>query len=461
MSTQHLELKKVLTPIHLWGLGVGIVISGSYFGWNYGLAESGFVGMLIATAIIGIMYTTLCLSLAELSTIMPHAGGAYSFARRAMGPLGGYLTGVGVILEFTIGTAVFTAGAGYYVNFLIPEINPIFAAAFLYVFFFIVHILGVKEFATLEMVLVSIAVGMLIVFAIYGLPNIETTNLFGGSLIPGGISGIWAALPYAMWLYICMEMLPMLSEEARDPVKDMPKGIMSAIITLIILAFLVVTITVGLGGNQATSLEENPLSYALSAGISQNLWVVDAIAIVGLFALISSLAGSVLAYSRQVFSLSRSGYLPQFLSQLHKTRRTPYMAIVLPGTIGFIFVLMFDPDKLILIATFGALVSYIMMNLSLIILRKKEPNLKRPYKAPFYPVVPIVCIIISTLALFSSVFGQIDIFIGSVSIFALAVIYYFVWARHRINKNAPEEQFALNAGEAEEEELNEKNISAN
>ena len=157
MSTENLELKKVLTPIHLWGLGVGIVISGSYFGWNYGLAEAGFVGMLIATAIIGLLYTTLCFSLAELATIMPHAGGGYAFARRAMGPLGGYLTGVGVALEFAVGTAVFTSGAGYYVNFLIPAINPIVAAAVLYIFFFALHILGVKEFATVEMILVTIA----------------------------------------------------------------------------------------------------------------------------------------------------------------------------------------------------------------------------------------------------------------------------------------------------------------
>ncbi|WP_409300575.1 ethanolamine permease [Peribacillus sp. SCS-155] len=443
MSTdnKNLELKKVLTPIHLWGLGVGIVISGSYFGWNFGLAESGFVGMVIATAIIGIMYTTLCLSLAELSTIMPHAGGAYAFARRAMGPLGGYLTGVGVILEFAVGTAVFTSGAGYYVNFLIPEINPIAAAAFLYVFFFIIHILGVKEFATIEMILVTVSVLFLIIFAFYGVPHISSEKLFSGELIPGGFSGVWAALPYAMWLYICMEMLPMLSEECKNPVKDMPRGIMSAIITLIVLAFLVVTVTVGLGGAEGASKESNPLSYALSVGVSKNLWVIDAIAIVGLFGLISSLAGSVLAYSRQVFSLSRAGYLPKFLSRLHNTRRTPYMAIVVPGALGFIFVLMFDPNKLILISTFGALVSYVMMNLSLIMLRKKEPNLARPYKAPFYPVGPIICIIISVLALFSAVFSDITFFFISVAIFALAVVYYFAWARHNINSEAPEEQF--------------------
>lgn len=443
MSTnENLELKKVLGPIQIWGIGVGIVISGSYFGWNYGLAESGYVGMLIATAIIGIMYVTLCLSLSELATTMPHAGGAYAFTRRAMGPLAGFITGVGVTLEFAVGTAVFTAGAGYYVNFLIPAIDPILAAAVLYVFFFIVHILGVNEFATIEMILVSISVAIVLLFSFYGMPHITADKLFEGGLIPGGISGIWAALPYAMWLYICLEMLPMLSEECRDPVKDMPKGIMRAIYTLVILAFLVVTVTVGLGGATSSSAEANPLSYAIASGVNENSWLISVISVVGLFGMLSSLAGAILAYSRQTFALSRAGYLPAFLSKLNKKRRTPYMAILVPGVLGFIFVLMFDPNRLILIATFGALVSYIMMNLSLIILRKKEPNLARPYKAPFYPVVPIVCIILSTLALFSSVFSDITFFFINIAIFAVAVIYYYVWARHRINKDAPEERFA-------------------
>ncbi|MFJ5624700.1 ethanolamine permease [Peribacillus loiseleuriae] len=441
--SDNLELKKVLGPIQIWGLGVGIVISGSYFGWNYGLAESGYVGMLIATAIIGVMYVTLCLSLSELSTSMPHAGGAYAFTRRAMGPLAGFITGVGVTLEFAVGTAVFTSGAGYYVNFLIPEIHPILAAAVLYVFFFIVHILGVNEYATIEMILVTISVGVVLLFSFYGMPHISAEKLFGGSLIPGGISGIWAALPYAMWLYICMEMLPMLSEECRDPVKDMPKGIMRAIFTLVILAILVVTVTVGLGGAMGTSTEANPLSYAIANGVNENSWLISVLSVVGLFGMLSSLAGAILAYSRQTFALARAGYFPKFLSKLSEKRRTPYMAILVPGVVGFVFVLMFNPDRLILIATFGALVSYVMMNVSLMILRKKEPNLARPYKAPFYPVVPIISIIISIIALFSSIFKDPTFFFINVAIFAAAVIYYFVWARQRINKNAPEERFAM------------------
>ncbi|MFJ7977975.1 ethanolamine permease [Peribacillus sp. NPDC096379] len=441
--SDNLELKKVLGPIQIWGLGVGIVISGSYFGWNYGLAESGYVGMLIATAIIGVMYVTLCLSLSELSTTMPHAGGAYAFTRRAMGPLAGFITGVGVTLEFAVGTAVFTSGAGYYVNFLIPEIHPILAAAVLYVFFFIVHILGVNEYATIEMILVTISVGVVLLFSFYGMPHISAEKLFGGDLIPGGIAGIWAALPYAMWLYICMEMLPMLSEECRNPVKDMPKGIMRAIFTLVILAVLVVTVTVGLGGSAGTSTEANPLSYAIANGVDKNSWLISVLSVVGLFGMLSSLAGAILAYSRQTFALARAGYFPKFLAKLSEKRRTPYMAILVPGVIGFVFVLMFNPDRLILIATFGALVSYVMMNVSLMILRKKEPNLARPYKAPFYPVVPIISIIISIIALFSSIFKDPTFFFINVAIFTVAVIYYFVWARYRINKNAPEERFAM------------------
>src|SRR5690606_2023815 len=149
-ETKNLELKKTLTPFHLWVIGVGIVISGNYFGWNFGLADSGYIGMLIATVIMGIMYLFMCLGISELSTALPHAGGPYSFARRAMGPLAGYLTGIGVILEYFIAAPVIAIGIGAYISFLFPAVNTIAAAAIMYVFFMIVHIIGIKEYATLE-----------------------------------------------------------------------------------------------------------------------------------------------------------------------------------------------------------------------------------------------------------------------------------------------------------------------
>ncbi|WP_240374273.1 ethanolamine permease [Bacillus piscicola] len=444
-DTKNLELKRTLTPLHLWVIGVGIVISGNYFGWSFGLMESGYVGMLIAVGFMAVMYACMCLGISELSTALPHAGGPYSFARRAMGPFVGFLTGIGVALEYFIAAPVVAIGIGGYINFLFPTISPVIAAAVMYVFFMVVHILGIKEYARLETVLVFVALALLVLMYFVGLPQINVENLFGSggeALIPGGLQGVWAALPYAMWLFLAIEMLPMLSEETRDPKKDMPKGILSGILTLIILSVLTTTTAIGLGGIELLSTSEDPLPLAVGATFGNTYWLAQILASIGLVGLIASFSGVMLAYSRQVFALSRAGYLPEFLSKLHKKRRTPYMAVILPGIIGLVLVVLFNPDDLILIATFGALVSYISMNLSVLILRKKEPNLERPYRTPFYPVVPIVSLVLAVIAIFASFFANLTFFFVSIVTFAVAIVYYFVWARHNINADAPEEQFS-------------------
>ncbi|MEK3935419.1 ethanolamine permease [Sporosarcina sp. FSL W7-1349] len=442
---QNLELKKTLTPFNLWVIGVGIVISGNYFGWNFGLSTSGYVGMLIAVGVMAVMYTFMAFGISELSTALPFAGGPYSFARRAMGPFVGFITGVGVVLQYVIAAPVVAIGIGAYINFLFPTVNPIVSAAVMYVFFMVIHIIGVKEYARLEAILVFIALALLVLMYFVGLPQIRVENLFGGegeAMIPGGIKGIWAALPFAMWLFLAIEMLPMLSEETRDAKKDMPKGILSGMFTLVILSVLTTTVAIGLSGFNQLSTAEDPLPAAIAAAYGNTYWLAQLLASIGLVGLIASFSGVILAYSRQVFSLSRAGYLPAVFSKLHPTRRTPYMAIIIPGFIGLILVATFNPDDLILIATFGALISYISMNLSLIILRRKEPNLARPYRAPLFPFMPIVSMVLACIALFASFFANLPFFFISITVFAVAIIYYFVWARHNINTDAPEEQFS-------------------
>lgn len=441
---QNVELARTLTPFNLWVIGVGIVISGNFFGWNFGLASSGYVGMLIAVGFMAIMYTFMSFGISELSTALPYAGGPYSFARRAMGPFVGFITGTGVVLQYFIAAPVVAIGIGAYVNFLFPSVNSIVSAAFIYVFFMIVHIVGVKEYARLETILVFIALALLVLMYFVGLPQIRVENLFGAEglpMIPGGFKGVWAALPYAMWLFLAIEMLPMLSEECRNPEKDMPKGILSGIFTLIILSVLTTTVAIGLSGFDELSTAEEPLPAAVAVAFGNTYWLAQLLASIGLVGLIASFSGVILAYSRQIFSLSRAGYLPSIFSRLHPTRRTPYVAIILPGILGLVLVAFLNPDDLILIATFGALISYISVNLSVIILRQREPNLERPYKSPMYPFMPIASMILAVIALFASFFANLTFFWVSLAVFVVAIIYYFVWARHHINPDAPEEQF--------------------
>ena len=135
----------------LWALGVGAVISGHYSGWNPGLAAGGFGGFLIAAIIIGIMYVGLCYCLAEMSPALPHTGAAYSFARSAMGPWGGYITGLAENIEYVITPAVITFFIGAYMGgiFGTPDAyQPIWWIVF-YGIFLVLNLLGVDAFLTL------------------------------------------------------------------------------------------------------------------------------------------------------------------------------------------------------------------------------------------------------------------------------------------------------------------------
>ncbi len=453
MSQETTELKRALGPLNLWAIAVGLVISGTYFGWNFGLKDGGYIGMLIATLLMGLMYLCMVLSLAELSVMMPHAGGPYAFARRAFGPLGGFLTGIGVIMEYFFATPVVAIGVGGYVNFLWPAVDPIVSALVIYAFFLVLHIWGIKEYAVFETIIVFIALGLVIAMYVVGIPEITKEKLFPfEELIPlGGFKGVWACLPYAMWLFLAIEMLPMLAEECRDPKKDMPRGLVSGMITLLLMSTITLTVAAGMGGADYISTSPNVLPDAVAIAFGKDYWLVKLLSSIGLLGLLASFSGVILAFSRQIFALSRAGYIPKFFSNLHPKRRTPHWALLLPSALGFALVMIFGADQLILIATFGALSSYLLMSLSCIVLRIKEPNTMREWKVPLYPITPAIAVIFSGITLFSSIFADLPFFFVSVGLFALAVIWYYVYSKKHINPNAPEERLALGLEVLEED----------
>ena len=224
-------LSKKAGWVLLWGLGVGAVISGDYFGWNFGLAAGGFLGMGIATLFMAIMYTTMMYSLAELSTALPHAGGPYSFARQAMGPWGGYLTGLAVVIEYVITPAVIVAGVSGYLHFVFPAIPQPVWWIISYALFVGINIYGVELTLKVSLVLTCVASAILLIFfvgaivsgawSVENLFNIEPTSGKSNTL-PFGWTGIFAAIPFAIWFYLAIEELPLAAEETENISKDMP-----------------------------------------------------------------------------------------------------------------------------------------------------------------------------------------------------------------------------------------------
>ncbi len=445
------RLAPVAGPLLLWGLGVGYVISGDYYGWNFGLTATGYWGFLIALGVVAVLYAAMCAAIAEMSAAIPHAGGPYAFARTALGPVGGYLCGVGVVIEYVIAPAAVATAIGAYVNVLLPVLPTVATAVAVYVVFTAVHLWGVGSSLKLELVFTAIALAMLVVFYLFGLPNVTLVNLNevgGGEVLPNGFAGLWAALPLAAWFFLAIEGLPMAAEEARDPERDLPRALVSSFITLAILAVCTLTVAAGMGGAREVGEADAPLPVAVQNGLGDGHWLVGTISVVGLAGLVASFHGIVLAYSRQIFALSRTGYLPFFLSRVNQ-RHTPTWALVVPGLvgIGLVFLGAFLPGSaipvLVTMSVFGAAISYILMMVSAIVLRRRRPDLRRPFRMPGGQATAWVALILSLVLLPAGIKDYPVAMIFGLLVFAAFAAYYFLYSRNRLLSRSIEEELSV------------------
>lgn len=426
------ELKKTLKPMQLWGIIVGMVISGMYCGWNYALDFTSPVGFIIAILIVTVFYTTFMFSYAELSTAIPHAGGPSEYASRSLGKFGGFIAGFSCLVEFLFATPAIALSIGAYINFLVPAVPAVVAALIAYAVFVLINCLGIEAAAKVELFVTIIAIGGLLLFVGAGAPHIEMSNILGGDIFKGGFSGIFGAIPFAIWFYLAVEGGAMSAEECENPKKDIPKGFILGIATLVVLALATFFVTAGVSDTSALSSSDSPLPAALEGIYGAGL-LSSAMSFIGLFGLIASLHGIIIGYSRQAFAMSRSGYLPKFLSKTN-SKGAPVYSIVIMSLIGMIFVLTGQTAVIIVISSFGAVALYIISMISLFILRSKEPNLKRPFKVA-YPVVPAVALLIAFVFLVALIVSNFSTVLWVAAAYALAVIYYFVYSKIQESSN--------------------------
>lgn len=434
----------------LTGLGVSYVISGDFSGWNYGIANGGWLGLCIAFIAMGLMYGCTVFGIAELSSALPTAGAGYGFARRALGKAGGFITGIAILIEYVCAPAAISTFVANYVFELgiLPEGVPHLAVVIaVYIVFIAVHIIGVGEALKLMLAITGVAGTALVVFAVGTLPAFSINHLFdiaptmdNSGLLPFGISGAIAALPFGIWFFLGIEGVPLAAEEAQDPRRDIPRSIVLAMGILVITGLSVLFLAAGGSGAQVMSASAAPLVDALNdAGQPACALFVN---IAGLFGLVASFFSLIYAGSRQMFALSRAGYLPSILS-LTGSRKTPAFSLVIIGAVGIALVAVVrDGDVLINMAVFGACVSYALMNLSHVLLRMNEPNMERGYLTPGGVVTTSCGFVLSCAAICSTFFVDVAAAIAVLVVFAVGVLYFACYARHHLVANAPEEEFA-------------------
>ena len=403
-STEPAHLQRSLGPFMLWGLGVGLVISGMYFGWNLGLEKGGSLGFAIATFFVIILYITFTFSYAELACAIPKAGGAFDYANQALGKRLGFICGVAQLVEFVFAPPAIAAAIGAYFHIYFSTIPVLVIAMIAYILFTGLNIIGLKPATLFELTITILAVAELLIFAGITLPRFQVSNL-SINAFPNGYAGIFASVPFAIWFFLAIEGVANLAEETIHPQKNVRIGLSWAIATLVILCILTFGSAVGVNGwetivySSTGETSDSPLPLALAQVAGNSGWMYHLLVSIGLLGLVASFHGIILAAGRATFEFGRVGYAPKALGKVHPRFKTPAYALVINMFIGMIALLTGKTGEIITIACFGAITLYIISMISLFALRKNAPQLPRPYRVPFYPWFPMIALITASIAL--------------------------------------------------------------
>lgn len=477
-------LKRHAKVWSLWALGVGAVISGHFSGWNFGLGVGGWGGLFFAAIIIAVMYLGLIFSLAEMSPALPHTGGAYSFARSAMGPWGGFVTGLAESIEYILTPAVIVFFIGAYLTDIVgtpPHMQPLWWVG-CYILFVALNYMGVELSFKISVVVTILALAVLAVFWISAIPfadfsrwalniGVATDGTLielpngGGDFLPMGWGGVLAAMPFAVWLFLAIEELPLAAEESVDPKRDMPKGLIFGIFTLVFSALMIMFLNASIG-----SMEEGQLHGAFALATSSEplldgfrvIYGTEIAKLLSLFAVIGLIASFhtiIFAFGRQIYSLSRAGYYPAFMSVTHGSRKTPHVALITGALIGFLVIttVWFTRGAegaehtigatLLNMAVFGAMISYAFQGISFILLRRNMPNIERPYVSPLGIPGAALTVLIAAVTMYFQLQDEayrVGVY-ASLAWFVAGIIYFAVIGRHKLVLS-PEEEFAITGG---------------
>ena len=479
----------------LWGIGVAAVISGDFSGWNFGIGEAGWGGLAIASLVIVVMYFGMLFSIGEMSAAMPHTGGAYSFSRAAMGPWGGFVTGLAETIEYVFTTGVIVLFSAGYLNSITDELIGLDLSGgtmwvwwlVLYALFVGLNAAGAEISFKFAIVVSVVSIGILVLFGVLALVNgaIDFSLLNdiepepgNSSFLPFGWVGVLYAMPFAMWFFLGIEELPLAAEEAHDPQKDIPRAGIIGLLTLCATGALVFFLNPAVTGSAALGASGEPLLDGFRVFLSDDLAAL--LALFALIGLLASLQGIMFAYGRNMYSLSRAGYYPKILS-ITGARRTPWVSLLAGAVFGFFVLLLVDwltrrggeiaeqANAIVLnIAVWGAVLAYLLQMVAFVLLRQRFPEAHRPYVSPTGVAGAVVAGVIAAIT-FIGVFLNPDFrpaIVAIAVVYAIGLLLFGLVGRHRLVLS-PEEEYAVSGGkhwdpevekyggEAEEEILSE------
>ncbi len=421
------RLKKELSLLNIYAIATGATLSSGFFLLPGLAADIAGPAFILSYFIAALHLFPAVLSMAELSTAMPRAGGVYYYLDRSMGPMLGTIGGIGTWLAMILKTAFALVGMSVYINLYAPDIPRVPLAIGFAILFGVINLFGAKKTSTFQIILVSTIFSILGVFLGYGSINIEPAHFSG--FFDKGWNAVYATSGLVYISYVGVTKIASVSEEVQNPEKNLPRAMLLALLTAIVIYIVGTSVMVGVLTPQELNGALTPVAMAaekLFGPIGKIMLTFAAI-----LAFFSVANAGILSASRYPLAMSRDELFPELFSALSK-HGTPKYAIYLTCLLIVAFLLLFDPTKIAKLASAFQLLLFMLSCLAVIIMRESRIEAYDPgYKSPFYPWMQIAGI--TGPALLIVEMGWLPV-LFTVGLISLGAIWYFYYAKQRVDR---------------------------
>lgn len=438
-ETGHTEalLKRTLSLVSITAMGIGAIVGTGIFVLT-GVAAARYAGpgLILSFVVAGVVSGLAALCYAEFASVVPIAGSAYTYSYATLGELIAWIIGWDLILEYAVGAAAVSIGwSGYFtdllhtVGIILPKaltISP-FSGGIVNLPAMIIILLitgllirGTSESSTVNNIIVAIKIAVILFFLVVGFGRVNPANW--SPFLPFGTGGILRGASIIFFAYIGFDQISTAAEEAKNPSRDLPLGIIFSLVICTVLYILVTAVLTGLVSYKQLDVA-SPVSHALILlGMNAAGSIISVGAICGLTTVLLVL---LFGQSRIFFSMSRDGLLPAFFSHVHTRFRTPYISTLLVGIIVALVAGFTPIDVVAELTNIGTLAAFALVSLAVLILRRTQPDLHRAFRVPWVPVIPLLSIAASLLLIINLPWITMLRFLIWL---ALGIIIYFAYS---------------------------------